>query len=207
MAGENYKPGKISIRSMSRLSTSVLWYFTHLLYTARSHNNSDQHTDIVLERVESDFKSISDLLKLSSDDTTAFLLNLVNEVSSDTSPSISYATEFVRDSLQPLDVLIMNRNESLKSQRKQWEAEFDRIVVEIQSSATGITFETNVITSSIEIFATGNDNTVKSDTQKFSSEYYSLNKIKFCLKIHFFIIFFYNIFYIIFFKQSNIIIN
>ena len=101
----------------------------------------------------------------------------------------------------------MNRNESLKSQRKQWEAEFDRIVVEIQSSATGITFETNVITSSIEIFATGNDNTVKSDTQKFSSEYYSLNKIKFCLKIHFFIIFFYNIFYIIFFKQSNIIIN
>ena len=119
---------------MSHISTAVLWYLSHLLLSVRSHQ---LHRVNVKQRLESDFRSISDLLEISVQETSAFLLDVISNLATDTSTLISYTAEVVNDSIMPLDILIMNRNEELKNERRKWEVEFDRIVVERQASVPG----------------------------------------------------------------------
>ena len=134
---DEFRPGKTTIRELSQLSTTILWYLTHAILSLRTNRYvppDDPYLDHK-QRLDLAFKDISEKLEVSPDTAIMFLLDVVKTLSVYSMDTLRYKSEIVRDSLTPQDILIMQKLEDLKSCRRHWEREFLDVVTSVGANS------------------------------------------------------------------------
>ena len=129
LKSEDQDQGNSQIRTLSRISTALLWYLTHLLLDLRETPFKPRGVTLQQPPLRIALKIFDSILaqqQWSETEAFSFILRVLKELCSKTDPQ--YKTVFVRDSLETLDILVENEKDEIKEERNKWESEFHNIV-------------------------------------------------------------------------------